>query len=113
MASEAYKEELNQYSPFAQNKTTNNDKYTPPDKAKGMIIYPEIKNFVDAMNDTQAGILFKACLSFFVDGEIATIKDKFVEATFKTCCDHIIENNNKYRQTCIQNHKNRKGYSDD
>ena len=85
------------------------DGYTPPDKAKAMLIKPDVKYFVDMMTDEQAGILFKALFSFFIDGVQLKTKDSIVMATFNQCRDSIIDNNNRYRQTCIQNRKNRMG----
>lgn len=110
MASKTLKDELNENNPFRTD--SKQDNYTPPEKAKGMIIYPEVKHMTDNMTDTQAGVLFKALLSFFVDGEEANIKDSFVYATFQMCRDRIIDNNDKYRRKCYQNHKNRKGAFD-
>lgn len=88
------------------------DGYTPPDKAKGMIIYPDTWHFVKIMTDNQAGELFKSLLDTFVNGAIPDIEDAIVLATYNQCMDKIIENNQKYQKKCIQNHRNRKGNFD-
>lgn len=67
------------------------------DRLTRFLLYTKYKKQIDAMSDTEAGILFKAIFQYVESGKVPDVGNATVQAALGFICAQIETDGQKYR----------------